>query len=87
MPMGNDAPCRGKRITRTSSAKYLPPNWAPKPLCWADSSSCASSSRSRNARPCTLPEVGRLSRYFVDANFTALRFASADVPPITNTKW
>ena len=26
---GHDAPCRGKRITRTSWTKYFPPNWAP----------------------------------------------------------
>ena len=25
-------PCRGRRMTRASSAKYLPPNWAPIPL-------------------------------------------------------
>ena len=59
MPMGSEAPWRGRRITRTSSAKYLPPNCAPMPHCWADSSNCASSSRSRNARPCALPVVGK----------------------------
>ncbi len=31
MPTGQEAPWRGRRITRTSSAKYLPPNCAPMP--------------------------------------------------------
>ena len=31
MPTGHDAPWRGRRITRTSWQKYLPPNWAPMP--------------------------------------------------------
>ena len=30
---GQDAPCRGSRITRTSWQKYLPPNCAPMPIC------------------------------------------------------
>ena len=29
---GQDAPCRGSRITRTSWQKYLPPNCAPMPI-------------------------------------------------------
>ena len=32
-PMGHEAPWRGKRITRTSWQKYLPPNCAPMPVC------------------------------------------------------
>jgi hypothetical protein len=31
-PIGNDAPCRGRRITRTSWQKYFPPNCAPTPV-------------------------------------------------------
>ena len=31
MPTGQEAPWRGRRMTRTSWAKYLPPNWAPMP--------------------------------------------------------
>ena len=31
-PTGHDAPWRGSRITRTSCAKYLPPNCAPMPV-------------------------------------------------------
>ena len=31
MATGHEAPWRGRRITRTSWQKYLPPNWAPMP--------------------------------------------------------
>jgi len=34
MPTGQDAPWRGRRITRTSWQKYLPPNWAPMLRWW-----------------------------------------------------
>ena len=87
MPIGQDAPCRGSRTTRTSSAKYLPPNCAPIPVFCAASSSCCSSSRSRNAWPSRLPTVGRSSRARAEASFTVLRHASAEVPPITNARW
>eukprot|EP00732_Lithocolla_globosa_P001572 Lithocolla_globosa_v1_NODE_804_length_3254_cov_7.646765.p4 type:complete len:120 gc:universal NODE_804_length_3254_cov_7.646765:1981-2340(+) len=61
MPTGHDAPCRGKRITRTSWQKYLPPNWAPMPVLWDISWMIFSHSRSLKARPCLLPVVGRKS--------------------------
>ena len=31
MATGSEAPWRGRRTTRTSWQKYLPPNWAPMP--------------------------------------------------------
>jgi hypothetical protein len=34
MPTGQLAPWRGRRMTRTSWQKYLPPNWAPMPISW-----------------------------------------------------
>ena len=33
------------------------------------------------------PSVGNSSKYPADAFLTAAKFASADVPPITNAKW
>ena len=39
IPTGHEAPCRGRRMTRTSWAKYFPPNWAPIPSLYASSSS------------------------------------------------
>ena len=86
MPIGQEAPWRGRRTTRASSAKYLPPNCAPIPVLRAASTTCASSSRSRNACPCLPPDVGRPSRARAEASFTVLRQASAEVPPITNTR-
>jgi hypothetical protein len=62
MPTGHDAPWRGKRITRTSWQKYLPPNCAPMLDCCATFKMLASSSRSRKPRPPSLPLVGRLSK-------------------------
>ena len=58
MPTGQLAPWRGRRMTRTSSAKYLPPNCAPMPLC------CASSRTFRlrvqvAERPAVLVAAGR----------------------------
>ena len=47
---GQLAPWRGRRTMRTSWQKYLPPNWAPMPVCWARSSTLRSSSTSR--KPC-----------------------------------
>ena len=61
MPTGQEAPWRGRRTTRMSWAKYLPPNWAPMPSFWAWTSSRFSSSTSRNACPCAFPSVGRPS--------------------------
>ena len=60
-PMGHDAPWRGKRTTRTSWARYLPPNCAPNPMFCASSSNCFSSSMSRKARPVSSPVVGSSS--------------------------
>ena len=86
MPTGQLAPWRGRRTMRTSSAKYLPPNWAPTFDCCASLSTFASISRSRKARPSSLPVVGSVSRYLVVASFTVFMQASALVPPMTNTR-
>ena len=87
MPIGQEAPWRGRRTTRTSRAKYFPPNWAPMPVLRAASRSCASSSTSRKAWPCSLPAVGSPSSAFAEASLTVLRHASAEVPPTTNARW
>ena len=34
-----------------------------------------------------VPTIGKSSRYRADANFTVLRLASAEVPPITTARW
>ena len=60
-PTGQEAPWRGKRMMRTSCARYLPPNWAPKPIFWAAANTSFSNSTSRKARPPSLPVVGKLS--------------------------
>ena len=86
IPIGQEAPWRGRRTTRTSSAKYLPPNCAPIPVLRAASSSCASSSTSRKAWPCLLPVVGSPSRAFAEASLTVFRHASAEVPPMTKAR-
>lgn len=39
-PTGQDAPWRGRRIMRTSCARYLPPNCAPSPIRCASSKTC-----------------------------------------------
>ena len=67
MATGQDAPCRGSRITRTSWQKYLPPNCAPMPIRRVMSSTSASSSRSRNPCPAADPVTGSASRYLADA--------------------
>ena len=59
---GQLAPWRGRRTTRTSWQKYLPPNCAPIPVCWASFNTFCSSSTSRNAWPSALPAVGSESR-------------------------
>ena len=87
MPTGHDAPWRGSRITRTSWQKYLPPNCAPMPFLRVMSSTCCSSSRSRNARPLALPLVGSESRYLALASLTVFSVYSADMPPITIARW
>ena len=61
IPIGQLAPWRGKRMTRISCARYLPPNCAPSPILCASSRSLASRSMSRKARPVSSPVVGRLS--------------------------
>ena len=40
MATGQDAPCLGSLITRTSWQKYLPPNWAPMPSRLVSSNTC-----------------------------------------------
>src|SRR5512145_2693597 len=80
-PTGHEAPWRGSRITRTSCAKYLPPNCAPIPVRLQSSRISASSARSRKARPSSLPLVGSASRYRQLASFTVLSVSSAEVPP------
>ncbi len=35
----------------------------------------------------SLPDVGRVSRYLVDANLTTFRVNSAEVPPMTIARW
>ena len=62
MATGHEAAWRGARITRTSCTRYLPPNWAPTPLCWQILSTFSSHSRSRKQRPPSLPEAGHSSR-------------------------
>ena len=60
-PTGQEAAWRGKRTTRTSCTKYLPPNWAPISLSWQIFCTFSSHSKSRNAWPPSLPSVGRWS--------------------------
>src|SRR3990170_4359759 len=87
IPTGQEAPWRGRRMTRTSRAKYFPPNCAPYPDFCAALRSFSSISTSRNACPPLFPDVGKWSKYFVEASFTAFRHASAEVPPTTNARW
>jgi hypothetical protein len=84
---GQDAPCRGSRITRTSWQKYLPPNCAPMPKSRVSSRTSSSSSRSR--KPCAViePSAGRLSRYLALASFAVFSAYSALVPPMTIARW
>ena len=87
MATGQEAPWRGMRTTRTSWQKYFPPNCAPMPISWLILSTFSSISRSRNACPCSLPPVGRLSRNRVLASLATLREYSAEVPPTTMARW
>ena len=84
---GQDAPCRGSRITRTSWQKYLPPNCAPMPIFRVMPSTCCSSSRSRNPCPAGEPAVGSVSRYFAEAYLAVFSANSALVPPTTMARW
>src|SRR5262245_14203575 len=84
---GQDAPCLGSRITRTSWQKYLPPNCAPIPARRVISSTCCSSSGSRNPCAAADPEVGRLSRYRAEAYLAVFSANSAVVPPTTIARW
>ncbi len=61
-PIGHEAPCRGRRITRVSRQNHLPPNCAPSPIPRLAFIRAASSSRSRKACPEADPRVGRPSR-------------------------
>ena len=88
IPTGLEAPWRGRRTTRTSWQKYLPPNWAPIPKARVSSRMRCSHSRSRNPWPVAAsPEVGRESRYLAEASLATLRLYSADVPPTTSARW
>src|SRR6202161_2949143 len=84
---GQDAPCLGSRITRTSWQKYLPPNCAPIPIFLVMSSTVASSSTSRNPFASMEPSVGSVSRYRADAYLAVLSAYSALVPPTTIARW
>ncbi|CDE85779.1 unknown [Coraliomargarita sp. CAG:312] len=86
-PIGQLAPWRGMRIILTSKAKFAPPNCAPIPNFLDSAKSSFSSSTSRKACPSSLPFVGRLSKYFVEASFTFFKHASALVPPTTKAIW
>ena len=57
-PTGQEAPCRGKRTTRISWAKYFPPNCAPSPILRDASNNSLSNSTSLNALPVSSPVVG-----------------------------
>ena len=57
------------------------PNWR------VSSSTCASSSRSRNPWASIEPAVGSASRYLAEAYLAVLRANSADVPPTTMARW
>ena len=84
---GQDAPCRGSRITRTSWQKYLPPNWAPMPVRRVISRTCCSSSRSRKPWAAAEPAVGSVSRYRAEAYLAVFSAYSALVPPTTIARW
>src|SRR3546814_5171831 len=70
MPIGQLAPWRGNRMTRTSWQKYLPPNCAPMPISRVICRIRCSHSRSRKAWPLIEPDVGSPSRYRVEASLT-----------------
>ena len=86
MATGQEAPCRGSRITRTSWQKYLPPNCAPMPIFRVISRTSASSPVSRKPRPpCdpwsgVCPGTGRTRTWLFSAY-------SALVPPTTMARW
>src|ERR1019366_7922199 len=87
VPTGQDAPCLGRRITRTSWQKYLPPNCAPMPIRRVRPSNCSSTSRSRNPCPLAEPAAGPAARYFADAYWAASSANPALVPPTTMARW
>ena len=84
---GQLAPWRGRRMTRTSWQKYLPPNCAPMPVSWDSLRIFASRSVSRKPLPRSDPDVGSESRYRVLASFAVSTACSADVPPMTTARW
>ena len=86
IPMGQDAPCLGRRITLTSWQKYLPPNCAPIPISRVIPRIICSHSKSRHPWPVKSPVVGRLSKSLVEAALTVLSVVSAEVPPMTTAK-
>src|SRR5699024_3590760 len=87
MAIGRDPLCRGRRTTRTSWQKYLPPNCAPKPRFWVSSKTVCSNSWSRKPCPVTaLPVVGRSSREWALASLAVLSVNSAEGPPVTTAR-
>ncbi len=88
MPTGQEAPWRGRRTTRTSWAKYLPPNCAPMPsllrrleqplleLEVAEGLAVARCPRS----------AARRSTWSTRASPSSWS-GSAEVPPMTNARW
>ena len=58
LPMGSEAPWRGRRMTRTSWQKYLPPNCAPTPKDCVSLWTSSSIARSRKAWPASEPCLG-----------------------------
>ena len=60
---GHDAPWRGRRITRTSWQKYLPPNCAPMPnVCGQLEDLCLQLEVAEARGPLASPRVGSVSR-------------------------
>src|SRR4029077_3025553 len=82
-PIGSEAPWRGRRITRTSWQKYLPPNCAPTPNDCVSACTSCSIARSRKAWPSSEPCVGRSSRERQEASFTVFLVSSGEGDPIT----
>ena len=73
---------------RTSWQKYLPPNWAPMPVCCASASTFASSSTiAERVAEHRARRSASASRYLVLASLAVSTANSADVPPITTARW
>ena len=80
---GQLAPWRGRRTIRTSWQKYLPPNWAPIPVCWASAQHLAPRARRRGTRGRAASPSSAACRGSASmASFAVSTANSADVPPI-----